>query len=179
MAGPARLSRARRRPALGALAAPLLVSISTLWAGAGCGRLREKQAVRRYALHTAKVEVAAQRCRALGDELARHRVQTDLARLRPFLRGQLLPRLRVLAEAVRALPGEGARLAALKAQLLSPAERALEAAETLADRVGGGPLESAFERLEEASRALDAAVAAHGKALDALCGEHDLRRHGS
>jgi hypothetical protein len=151
----------------------------TLGSGPSCGRLREKQAVRRYALAVRRVEAEAERARALAPALDRHRGASDTAALRAFLKGRYLPRLRALVSAVRSLPAEGDRLRALKTPLLGLAERALEAGETLADRVGGGPLEAAWSRLDDTRKALEAALRAHGTALDRACREHDLRRSGS
>lgn len=102
----------------------------------------------------------------------------ETAALRQFLREHYLPALQALVEAIRGLGAETPRLGALKAALLARASQALEAIESLADRVGVGPLGTAWQRALEGRRALDLALASHGKALDALCARHDLRRGG-
>lgn len=156
-----------------------LVLVSILggaWASAGCGRLREKQAVRRYALDAREVERRAEEVRSLVTDLDALRSSPHVERLSSFLRERFLPALRGLVEAVRRLPTEAARLRRIKDPLLGAAERALEACETLADRVGGGPLEGVLARIAEALDGLLVAVRVHDEALDAACQDHDLRR---
>jgi hypothetical protein len=172
MAGSVRLGQ-RGSITLGAIA--LLVPL-VVWQG--CGRLRDKQAVRRYALATRAVEARAGRVKTIGNDLHKIRSGLSSADLRRFLRERYLPALQSLVDEIRRLPVQMSRLGSIRSALLSVAEQTLEVLENLADRSRGGLLEEAWQRVVQGQVALDAAVARHGEALDAICARHDLRRGG-
>ncbi len=156
---------------LALLASPLLLGAPLV----GCKRIRERQAIRRYARGAAQAEQKLLSLRAAeagaGPEVARG----EPARVRRYFREKLLPAFKAYRDALaRVVPGT-ARLRRIHARYLRAINRAYEAHASFADQVTSVRLGPAWEQLRSERRRMAEARSRYQADLAAYYRENDVK----
>lgn len=113
----------------------------------GCNRLRDKEALRRFARVAVGVERQGARVDGLATPLRGLVAGGDIPKLRRFLRERVLPAHQAWVRAARALPSNPARIRPIRAAYVKAVEASMEAHEGFADALREDTLSARWEAL--------------------------------
>jgi hypothetical protein len=146
--------------------------------GPGCARLKEKQAIRRYAEGAARANVSLRELRALEAVLA-EQVRIGQARpLRIFCKERYLPAFARYLDAVRAVPTETADLRRIHGAFVRSLELSYEAHATFVDQVTDESLPTAWTEVARAKQAQILAEERYRSTIAVYYRENDVKLAG-
>lgn len=147
-------------------------------AAAGCGKLRERQAIRKYAESTARANRHLVALRALEANILVVRKSGRVQRVRRFFKEKYLPAFRIYRDAVRRVVTGTARLRTIHGRYLKALERTYEAYASYADHVTGATLGSAWAPVQRSRQRLAAVEVRYRREIAAYYRENDVKLAG-
>jgi hypothetical protein len=151
------------------------VTAATTVATVGCGKLRERQAIRKYAKGAARANGHLAQLRALEAKILVVRKTGRVQRVRGFFKEKYLPAFRAYRDAVRKVATGTARLRTLHGRYLNALDRAYEAYASYADHVTGATLLTAWVPVQRARQRLSEAEARYRKDIAAYYRANDVK----
>jgi hypothetical protein len=159
-------------------AIPAVVTTALLLAAAGCDKVREKQAIRRYASGTAAANQQLRPLRALEAVLVERVKGGQPTALRAFLKERYLPAFAAYLEAVRAVPTGTDRLRAIHGAYVKALERAHEAHASFQEQLTAASLQPGWAEVTRAKLAQAAAEERYQQDIAAYYRENDVKVAG-
>jgi len=150
----------------------------TAVAGPGCGKLRERQAIRKYAEGAARANGHLARLRALEANILVARKTGHAQRVRRFFKEKYLPAFLAYRDAVRRVVTGTARLRTLHRRYLNALDGAYEAYASYADHVTGATLVSAWAPVQRARQRLAEAESRYRRDIAAYYRKNDVKLAG-
>ena len=159
------------------LAALVLLGVC-LATGAACGKLRERQAIRKYAEGAARANGKLAALRALEANILVVRRSGRVKRVRRFFKEKYLPAFRAYRDAVRRVATGTARLRTIHGRYLEGIEQAYEAYASYADHVTGSTLTSAWAPVRRSRERLAAVEARYRREIASYYRKNDVKLAG-
>jgi len=145
---------------------------------AGCEKVRERQAIRKYAEGAARANGHLAHLRALEARILVVRRSGRVERVRRFFKEKYLPAFRAYRDAVRRVVTGTARLRVLHGRYLEGLDQAYEAYASYADHVTGASLVSAWAPVQRSRRRLALAEERYRRDIAAYYRKNDVKLAG-
>lgn len=155
-----------------------LVVAAGLIATAGCDKVREKQAIRRYASGAAVANQKLRPLRSLEAVLVERVKVGPPTELRTFLKERYLPAFAAYLEAVRAVPTGTDRLRAIHGAYVKALERAYEAHASFQEQLTAASLQPGWAEVTRVKVAQAAAEERYQRDIGAYYRQNDVKLAG-
>ena len=166
------MTRMLRRRMIGVVALGAL-----LWLVPGCSKLRERQAIRKYAAGAAKANKTLRKLRALEANIVVAR-KAGVGEVRRFFKERYLPAFKAYLDAVRVVPTGTSRLREIHGRYVRALERASEAYASYADHVTTATLITAWMPVQQERSRLTSAEDRYRASIAAYYRKHDVKLAG-
>ncbi len=151
------------------------VLVISVVAGPGCDKVRERQAIRKYAESSARANSKLAIVRALEANLLLARRSGRVQRVRRFFKEKYLPAFRDYRDAVRRVATGTARLRTIHGPLVQAVDQSYENFASYADHVTGGTLVSAWAPVERSRQRLAAVEARYRRYIAVYYRKNDVK----
>ncbi len=155
-----------------------IVLLCGVLALSGCSKLRERQAIRKYAAGAARANRQLVALRALEANILLVRKSGRVQRVRRFFKDKYLPAFKAYRNAVRKVPTGTSRLRTIHGRYLKALERAYEAYASYADHVTGATLITAWTPVQLERERLAASEADYRRDIAAYYRKNDVKLAG-
>jgi hypothetical protein len=146
--------------------------------GAGCGKVRERQAIRKYAESSARANGKLATLRALEANILVVQRSGRVQRVRRFFKDKYLPAFRAYRGAVRRVVTGTARLRVIHGRLVRAVDQCYEAYASYADHVTGATLTSAWVPVQRSRQQLAAAEERYRRDMATYYRKNDVKLAG-
>lgn len=141
----------------------------------GCGKLRERQAIRKYAEGAARANHKLATLRALEANILVVKNSGSARRVRQFFKERYLPAFGAYRDAVRRVPTGTARLRTLHGRYLKALDRTLEAYASYADHVTNATILTSWASVQRARERLTTAETSYRRDIAAYYRKNDVK----